>query len=279
MTLTTSKRLSTRPENRIRAASGLHGHRIGDHVVRSFAAELIGTFVLVLAIISTAIAATLAEPVAGASFNSLAVPIAGGFALVVVVAGFGHISGAHVNPAVTIGLALNRRFPGRLVATYLSAQFAGSVLAALTAWLLFGSKGRVVAGLGATVPAAGVGMGRVFAAEGIVTFILVLVVLAVATDGRVPQGVAAVAIGFALATAIFISGPITGAGVNPARAFGPMIVAGKFTDWWIYLIAPIAGGACAATVYLGVLVGDATVKCQLRNPASEIQDPPVVRSR
>ena len=114
----------------------------------------------------------------------------------------------------TISLALNRRFPGRLAAAYLSAQFAGSVLAALTAWLLFGSKGRSVAGLGATVPAAGVGTGRVFAAEGIVTFILVLVVLAVATDGRVPQGVAAVAIGFALATAIFISSPITGAGVN-----------------------------------------------------------------
>jgi aquaporin Z/aquaporin NIP len=215
VTLTTSKRLPTRPENRIRVVSGLHGHRIGDDV----------------------------------------------------------------NPAVTIGLALNRRIPGRLVAAYLSAQFAGSVLAALTEWLLFGSKGRLVAGLGATFPSAGVGMGRVFAAEGIVTFILVLVVLAVATDGRVPQGVAAVAIGFALATAIFISGPITGAGVNPARALGPMIVAGKFTDWWVYLIAPIAGGACAATVYLGVLIGDATVKWQLRNPASEIQDPPVVRSR
>jgi glycerol uptake facilitator-like aquaporin len=141
-------------------------------------------------------------------------------------------------------------------------------LAALTACLLFGSN-----------PAAGVGTGRVFAAEGIVTFILVLVVLAVATDGCVPQGVTAVAIGFAWATAIFISGPITGAGVNPARALGPMIVAGKFTDWWVYLIAPIAGGACAATVYLRVLIGDPTAECQVRSPASEIENPPGVRSR
>lgn len=279
VTLTTSKRLVTGRESRVRVASGLHGHRIGDDAVRSFTAELIGTFVLVLAIISTAIGATLAEPVAGAPFNSLAIPIAGGFALVVVVASFGHISGAHVNPAVTIGLALNRKFPARSVALYMIAQFAGSILAALSAWLLFGSKARSLAGLGATVPAAGVGIGRVFAAEAIVTFLLLLVVLAVATDARVPQGVAAVAIGFALATAIFISGPITGAGVNPARALGPMIVAGKFTDWWIYLIAPIFGGVCAATIYLRVLNGDSTVRCRLRNPAAEIQELPVVRSR
>ena len=136
-----------------------------------------------------------------------------------------------------------------------------------------------MASLGATVPAAGVDIGRVFAAEGIVTFILVFVVLAVATDGRVPQGVAALAIGFTLATAIFISGPITGAGVNPARALGPMIVAGKFTDWLVYLIVPIAGGACAATVYVGVLIGDATVKRQLSNPSSEFQEAPGLRSR
>jgi glycerol uptake facilitator-like aquaporin len=135
-------------------ALGLHGHRIGDNVIHSFTVELIGTFVLVLAIISTAIAATLAQAVAGAPFRSLAVPMAGGFALVVVVASFGHISGAHVNLAVTIGLALNRRSLGRLVVAYLSAQFAGSILAALTAWVLFGGNGRLAAGLGATVPAA-----------------------------------------------------------------------------------------------------------------------------
>jgi hypothetical protein len=87
VTLTTSKRLPTRPESRIRVVSGLHGHGIGVDVPRSFTAELIGTFVRVLAIISTAIAAALAEPVAGASFNSLAVPIADGFALVVAVLG------------------------------------------------------------------------------------------------------------------------------------------------------------------------------------------------
>jgi MIP family channel proteins len=171
------------------------------------------------------------------------------------VASFGHLSGAHLNPAVTVGLVLNRRFPTKRVPGYLAAQLAGAIAAALAAWVLFGDRARSIASLGATLPASGVGIGRVFAAEGIVTFVLVLVVLAVATDRRVPQGVAAVAIGFALAAAIFISGPISGAAVNPARALGPMIVAGKFTDWWVYLIAPLAGGAIAATVFHILLDG------------------------
>jgi glycerol uptake facilitator-like aquaporin len=78
-----------------------------------------------------------------------------------------------------------------------------------------------------------------------VTFLLVVVVAAVGTNAKVPTGVAALAIGFARAAAILISGPLTGAGVNPARALGPMIVAAKFTDWWIYLVGPLAGGAAA----------------------------------
>jgi len=82
---------------------------------------------------------------------------------------------------------------------------------------------------------------------------LVLVVVSVATDGRVPAGVAALAIGSALGAAILISGPISGAGVNPARALGPMIVAGKFTDWWAYVVAPLVGGTLATTTYDRVL--------------------------
>jgi MIP family channel proteins len=227
----------------------LHGHGLEDSAVRAVASEALGTFVLVLAIISTAIAAQLSEAVAGAPYDSLTVPLAGGFALVVVVTSFGHISGAHLNPAVTVGLALNGRFPVKRVPGYLAAQLTGAIVAALAAWLLFGDRARYAASLGATLPAPGVDIGRVFAAEGIVTFVLVLVVLAVATDRRVPQGTAAVAIGLALAAAIFISGPISGAAVNPARALRPMIVADRFRDWWVYLIAPLAGGAIAATLF------------------------------
>jgi len=109
--------------------------------------------------------------------------------------------------------------------------------------------GPSIAHLGATAPAAGVSAGRVLAAEAVVTFVLVLVVVAVATDTRVPRGIAAMAIGAALAVAIVISGPVSGAGVNPARAIGPMILAGQFTDWWAYLTAPLAAGAIAVALY------------------------------
>jgi Major intrinsic protein len=103
---------------------------------------------------------------------------------------------------------------------------------------LHGNQARAVAGLGATAPAAGVSAGGVLAAEAVGTFALVLVTVAVATDTRVPRGIAALAIGAALAVAIVISGPVSGAGVNPDRAIGPMIVAGQLSDWWAYLSAP-----------------------------------------
>jgi glycerol uptake facilitator-like aquaporin len=108
----------------------------------------------------------------------------------------------------------------------------------------------------------GVGAWRAFAAEAVVTFVLVLAVVSVATDNRVPVGVAATAIGAALAAAILVSGPVSGGGVNPARSLGPMIVAGKFTDWWVYLTAPFVGGLLAAALYEQVLRAGATPATQ-----------------
>jgi MIP family channel proteins len=228
---------------------GLHGHPLAANMARVTVAEAVGTFMLVLTIVSTAIGASLARPVAGVPYGSLAVPLAGGIVLAIAVASLGHVSGAHLNPAVTLGLALNRRFPWSFVPAYVAAQFVGAVGAALVAWGFYGGQARSVAHLAATYPAPGVSVGSAFAVEAVVTFMLVLVVISVATDNRVPPGVAAMAIGAALAAAILISGPISGAGVNPARAIGPMIAAGKFTDWWIYLVAPLIGGLAAATVY------------------------------
>ena len=92
-------------------------------------------------------------------------------------------------------------------------------------------------------------LGRAVTAEAAGTFVLVLVVVAVATDTRVPRGIAAMAIGAALAVAIVISGPVSGAGVNPARAIGPMILAGQLSDWWAYLAAPLAGAVVAVALY------------------------------
>lgn len=227
----------------------LHGHQLERNLARALTAEAAGTFVLVLAITSAAVAATLSRPVAGTPYGSLAVPVAGGLALAIAVASIGHISGAHLNPAVTLGLAVNRRFPWAYAPGYVIAQFAGAIAAAAVTWGLYGNQARTAAALGATVPAAGVSAGRVLAAEAVVTFVLVLVAVAVATDTRVPRGIAAMAIGAALAVAIVISGPVSGAGVNPARALGPMILAGQFPDWWAYLAAPVAGGVVAVALY------------------------------
>ena len=227
----------------------LHGHQLERNLARAAAAEAAGTFVLVLAITSAAVAATLARPVAGAPYGSLAVPVAGGLGLAIAVASTGHISGAHLNPAVTLGLTVNRQFPWAYAPGYVLAQFAGATAAAAVTWGLYGDQARSIAHLGATAPAAGVSAGRVLAAEAVVTFVLVLVVVAVATDTRVPRGIAAIAIGAALAVAIVISGPVSGAGANPARAIGPMILAGQFFDWWAYLTAPLAGGVAAVALY------------------------------
>jgi len=212
-------------------------------------AEAVGTFILVLAITSAAVAAALARPIAGAPYASLAVPVAAGLALAILAASLGHVSGAHLNPAVTLGLAANRRFPWPYALAYIAAQFVGAIAAAAVTWGLYGNLARSRAGLGATYPPVGVSAGRVFAAELVITFILVLVVVSVATDNRVPRAVAALAIGAALATAVIIGGPVSGGAVNPARAIGPMILAGRFTDWWAYLVAPVVGGIVAVALY------------------------------
>jgi MIP family channel proteins len=227
----------------------MHGHEIGENAAIIIAAEMVGTFILVLAIGATAVPAVLKTPIAGTPLGSEAVALAGASTLVIVVASLGQVSGAHVNPAVTLGLAVTGRFPWMYVPAYLAAQLGGSCLAALFVWCADGPAARSTAHLAATQPAPGVGAWRVLLVEGAVSFILVLVVLFVGNDPRVSRAGAAVVIGLALGVSIFIGGPITGAGVNPARALGPMIVANRFTDWWAYLIGPVGAGIGAAALY------------------------------
>ena len=229
---------------------GLYGSRIdAEHVLGAALAELVGTFILVFGGIAVAVGAALARPTAGVAYDSLAVALAFGLALVAVVAAVGHVSGAHVNPAVTLGMAAAGKFPWKYTPIYVAAQLVGAVLAALATWLAFGGPGRSVALLGATYPTDGVGDLQAFLLEALVTFILVFVVMAVATDQRAPAAIAPVAVGFALAVGVFIAGPLTGGAVNPARALGPMIVAGDLTSVWLYLLGPIVGGVLAALLY------------------------------
>jgi MIP family channel proteins len=180
----------------------------------------------------------------------LAVALAFGLALAAVVAAVGHVSGAHVNPAVTLGMAATGKFPWQYTPHYIGAQLVGAVLAAFATWLTFGGAGaRNEAKLAATYPAQGVGDLQAFVVEILITFILVFVVMAVATDDRAPAAIAPIAVGFALAVGVFIAGPVTGGSVNPARSLGPMLVAGDLTSFWLYILGPIIGGALAALLY------------------------------
>lgn len=234
--------------------AGLYGSSMGQNMIRAAVAEVIGTFILVFSGIAVATAALLERPTAGQPYDSLAVALSFGFALTAVVVALGHVSGAHLNPAVTLGLAATRKFPLRFVPAYVISQLVGATMAALATWMMFGDSAREDARVAATFLVQETSTGAGVVTEAIVTFILMFIVVSVATDERVPAAAAGPAIGFALALGVFIAGPVTGGAVNPARALGPMLVAGKFTDFWIYLVGPIAGAVAAAFLYDSFLV-------------------------
>ncbi len=236
-----------------RSGDGLYGSSSGVAVVGVATAELVGTFILVFGGTAVAVGAILSRPTAGAAYDSLAIALAFGLTLVAVVAAIGHVSGAHVNPAVTLAMAATGKFPWKLVPVYVVAQLVGAVLAALATWLTFGEPARSEANLAATYPAEGVGDVQAFFVEVLITFILVFVVMAVATDSRAPAAIAPIAVGFALAVGVFIAGPVTGGAVNPVRALGPMLIAGDLTSVWLYLLGPLVGGVSAAFLYDRVL--------------------------
>lgn len=231
------------------AGKGFYSAEPGVHITRATLAELVGTFILVFAGTAVAVSAILARPIAGAPSNSLSVGLAFGLVLTALVGALGHVSGAHLNPAVTLGLASIKKFPWKFVLPYIIAQFVGAILAALAVWETFGNNARALAYLGATYPTPTATVGQVFLMEVLITFILVLTIVSVATDKRVTAPVAAPAIGFALAVAVLVGGPVSGGAANPARAFGPMLVTEKFDAFWVYLIAPVIGGIIAAWLY------------------------------
>jgi aquaporin NIP len=155
----------------------------------------------------------------------------------------GHISGAHFNPAVTFAFALTRHFPWPRVALYWAAQLAGAIVAAL---ILRGSLGDI-ADLGATTPSGSAGQS--FLWELILTFFLMLVIMAVATDTLAVGEAAAIAIGGTVGLDALFGGPISGASMNPARSLGPGLVSGDLSSIWVYLLAPLLGAAIAGVAY------------------------------
>lgn len=228
---------------------GLYGSDITRNTPRLAAAEYIGTFFLVFAGTAEATAAELKMPIAGQPAGSLAIGLTFGLALAALVYTFGHVSGCHLNPAVTVGLAVSGRFPWKYTPSYIFSQLAGAITASLAVWAIFGEAARKDAILGAPQPANHSSQVTVFAVETVMTFFLVLVICSVATDPRAHPAIAGIAVGFTLAVCVLVAGPISGGAINPARALGPMIVADQFAATWAYILGPVTGGTAGALLY------------------------------
>ncbi len=176
--------------------------------------------------------------------SSVGVAAAFGLVIMAMIYATGHLSGAHINPAVTIAFTLTRHFPVRDAAAYVGAQLAGAAIGAFALLVVWPDK---PANLGTTLPS--IGLGGAFVYEFLLTAFLMFVIMAVATDTRAVGAAAAIAIGGAVAMDALMGGPITGASMNPARSFGPALASGEWKDFWIYVLAPVSGAAAGALAY------------------------------
>jgi aquaporin NIP len=203
-------------------------------------AEGLAAFALVFAGCGAVIANAQYESALG----TVGVALVFGLVIMAMVYATGHLSGAHINPAVTVAFTVTRHFPAREAAAYVLAQCAGAISAAL---LLLAVWPGQPAELGATVPTVGAGSALVY--EAVLTAFLMFVIMAVATDTRAVGAAAAIAIGGTIGLDALFGGPVTGASMNPARSLGPALVSGTWTDFWVYVAGPLLGAAVGAFGY------------------------------
>ena len=226
---------------------------------RRMAAECLGTFWLVFGGCGTAVISA-AFPAIGVGL--VGVSLAFGLTVLTMAYSIGHISGCHLNPAVTVGLWTAGRFPARDIGFYIAAQLVGAVLAAALLYAIAtGNPGYTIAenGLAANGYGAGSPGGYSAGAGFLIEFVLscgFLLVIVGATDRRPPAGFAPIAIGLALALIHLISIPVTNTSVNPARSTGPAVIAGgrALAQLWMFWIAPILGAALGGLLYRGLFV-------------------------
>jgi aquaporin NIP len=207
---------------------------------RRAAAEGMAAFALVFAGCGAIITNTTHQ----ASLGAVGVSLTFGLVIMAMVYATGHLSGAHINPAVTVAFTLTRHLPGRDALAYIAAQLAGATAAA---FVLRAAWPAEPASLGATVPSVAVGTALLY--ETLLTALLMFVITAVATDTRAVGAAAALAIGGTVGLDALFGGPITGASMNPARSFGPAVAAGEWHDFWIYILGPVLGASLGALAY------------------------------
>ena len=203
-------------------------------------AEGLAAFALVFA----GCGAIVANAVYDGALGTVGVALVFGLVIMVMVYATGHLSGAHINPAVTVAFTLTRHFPAREALAYVAAQMVGAIAGALVLLAVWPDQ---PAELGSTVPSVGAGSALVY--EAILTAFLMFVIMAVATDTRAVGAAAAIAIGGTVGLDALFGGPVTGASMNPARSFGPALASSTFDDLWIYIVGPVVGAALGALAY------------------------------
>ena len=222
---------------------------------RSCVAELVGTFTLTF----IGAGAIISNAGAGGGGGLVAIALAHGLALSMAVYATGHISGGHINPAVTLGMLATRRIALPQAIAYIVAQCAGSTIAALALKSFFPADAVAKANLGATLAldatgAPVLGEMNTLLVEAILTFLLITTIFGVAVDKKGPKNVYGFAIGLTICFDILCAGPLTGASMNPARSFGPALVGGHWTIHEAYWLGPILGAVAGALVYDSLLL-------------------------
>jgi aquaporin Z len=213
--------------------------------IRRGVAEFVGTFALVFIGAGSILSATgVHDP------TIVGIALAHGLAIAVMVSAVGHISGGHFNPAVTLGFLVTRRIEPMLAVVYWITQFAAAVIAALLLQWIFPTTAVNAAKLGAPALNSAFGAGAGVVLEAILTFLLAWVIFATAADPRGTfKSIAGLAIGLTITMDIFAGGPLTGAAMNPSRAFGPQLVGNHWANGWVWYLGPAVGAALAALAY------------------------------
>lgn len=209
-------------------------------LARRCLAEALAAFALVFA----GCGAIVLDHERSGSLGATGVAASFGLVIMVMVYATGHLSGAHINPAVTVAFTVTRHFPIRDALGYVPSQLAGAVAGAGLLRLVWSDS---PAHLGATLPS--IGSGSAFAYELVLTAFLMFVIMAVATDTRAVGAAAAIAIGGTIALDALFGGGVTGASMNPARSFGPALVSSTWSDFWIYVAGPVSGAIVGALAY------------------------------